>query len=45
MFAAWLEPGLLPYPIMVSVVAGVAGLLYLTGVLPLRTNSDGDEPE
>ena len=45
MFAAWLAPGLLSYPMMVSVVAGVAGLLYLTGVLPLRTDSDDDKPE
>ncbi|MEK7898080.1 hypothetical protein AAB990_22590 [Burkholderia contaminans] len=42
MLAAWMKPGVMPFPLIVSIVAGVVGLLYVVGVFPLaRTTDDG----
>lgn len=38
MLAAWLAPGLMAFPTLVSIIACLVGLLYVAGVLPFRTD-------
>jgi hypothetical protein len=33
----WSAPGLLSFPATVSTIAGIVGLLFLTGVFPINT--------
>ncbi|MBN3776978.1 hypothetical protein G3O06_05265 [Burkholderia sp. Ac-20345] len=40
MLAAWMAPGVMGFPALVSIIAGVAGLLYVMGVFPLTTSAN-----
>ncbi|QMI49804.1 hypothetical protein [Burkholderia sp. MBR-1] len=36
----WAAPGILGYPMIVSIIAALIGLLLLIGVLPLSSDAD-----
>lgn len=42
MTAAWMAPGVMGFPALVAIFAGVVGLLYVTGVFPLTTAANED---
>lgn len=44
MLKAWMAPGVMGFPAIVSVIAGVVGLLFVTGVLPLPPSEDNNSP-
>lgn len=42
MTAAWMAPGVMGFPALVAIFAGLVGLLYVTGVFPLTTAANED---
>lgn len=40
--AKWMNPGILSMPGTISVIAGLIGIMYLTGVFPLFDQKDND---
>ncbi|CAB3754144.1 hypothetical protein [Paraburkholderia humisilvae] len=45
MVKAWMAPGVLGFPALVSIVAGLIGLLYVTSVLPFSVSQNDDSSE
>ncbi|WP_133118022.1 Asp23/Gls24 family envelope stress response protein [Burkholderia ubonensis] len=42
MMKAWMAPGVMGFPALVSIIIGLAGLLFVTGVLPRPASGNDD---
>ncbi|KGW78477.1 putative membrane protein [Burkholderia pseudomallei MSHR2990] len=44
MIAAWIAPGVMGFPAVASITAGLVGLCFVTGMLPFPKSPSDDTP-